>query len=625
MTSLPPARHARPFSVATLTLIATPIAPPAATAAPGRPRLLRASLALLAAAVLAGCSTVELPPRSQAALAPAVAAKVLPAVEPAGPALPPAISLPVESGRDVAGAPVDPLEPEKTVNLDDRAARIDLWARVRTGFGMPEVADADLVARHEQWYASRPDYVQRMTERAGRYLYHVVEEIERRNMPTELALLPFIESAFNPRAMSVAKASGMWQFIPSTGKDYSLKQNLFRDDRRDVMASTRAALDYLGQLHRMFGDWQLALAAYNWGQGNVMRAIKRNEQAGLPTDYASLRMPDETRNYLPKLQAVKNIVSRPDAYGLALTPVANHPYFIAVPIQRDIDAALAARLAGLSMDEFHALNPSQNKPVIFAAGTPQVLLPYDNAERFIQNLERHRGPLASWTAWVVPRTMRPADAARQLGMSEDKLRELNKIPPRMLVKAGSTLLVPRSEHRASDLAANVVDNAMMALAPDVPPLKRKVVSAGKRDTLASIARRYKLDVDQVLRWNKGSAQARLARGTKVVLYVPTARGGRTAVAEAQSTRSSSRASARARDDDDRRSARAGKASAPAKATRTAKASSGKAGTKASAARSTRVAKAPAAQKRTAVARADSHAKASRTRTASARVASAQVR
>lgn len=613
MTSLPPARLALP-STRDLRA-ARPFRRPS--------HVLRSSLAALAAAVLAGCSTVELPPRSQSALAPAVAAKSLPAAEPAGPSLSPAISLPVESGRDVAGAPVDPLEPEKTVNLDDRAARIDLWARVRAGFGMPQVADAELVSRHEQWYAARPDYVQRMTERASRYLYHVVEEIERRNMPTELALLPFIESAFNPRAMSVAKASGMWQFIPSTGKDYSLKQNLFRDDRRDVMASTRAALDYLGQLHRMFGDWQLALAAYNWGQGNVMRAIKRNEQAGLPTDYASLRMPDETRNYLPKLQAVKNIVSRPEAYGVALTPVANHPYFIAVPIQRDIDAELAARLAGLSMDEFHALNPSQNKPVIFAAGTPQVLLPYDNAERFIQNLERHRGPLASWTAWVVPRTMRPADAARQLGMSEEKLRELNKIPPRMLVKAGSTLLVPRSEHRASDLAANVVDNAMMALAPDVPPLKRKVVSAGKRDTLASIARRYRLDVDQVLRWNKGTAQARLARGTKVVLYVPTARGGRTAVADAQPSRAS-RASARSGDDDGRRSARADKASAATKATRTAKAS-GKAGTKLAAARSTRLAKAPAAQKRVTAARAESHAKASRTRTASARVASAQVR
>src|SRR6185295_2332022 len=157
-----------------------------------------------------------------------------------------------------------------------------------------------LVHDREQWYATRPDYVQRMTERGSRYLFHIVEELERRNMPTELALLPFIESAFNPQAMSTAKASGMWQFIPSTGRHFSLKQNVFRDDRRDVLASTRAALDYLGRLHEQFGDWHLALAAYNWGEGNVQRAIAYNQRKGRPIDYASLRMPGETQNYVPK-------------------------------------------------------------------------------------------------------------------------------------------------------------------------------------------------------------------------------------------------------------------------------------------------------------------------------------
>ena len=180
----------------------------------------------------------------------------------------------------------------------------------------------------EQWYATRPDYVQRMTERGSRYLFHIVEEVERRGLPTELALLPFIESAFNPQAMSSAKASGMWQFIPSTGKHFELTQNIFRDDRRDVLASTRAALDYLEKLHGMFGDWHLALAAYNWGEGSVQRAIARNEREGLPTDYLSLRMPLETQHYVPKLQAVKNIIARPQQFGLALPPLENHPYFL---------------------------------------------------------------------------------------------------------------------------------------------------------------------------------------------------------------------------------------------------------------------------------------------------------
>lgn len=421
--------------------------------------------------------------------------------------------------RMAAGAPTDPLRPEATLNLDDSDAAKDLWARVRQGFQLPPL-EHELVGQHERYYASRPEYVQRMTARANRYLYHVVEEIERRGMPAELALLPFIESAFNPQATSSARASGIWQFMPATGKDFDLTQNIFRDERRDVLASTRAALDYLQRLHRMFGDWHLALAAYNWGEGNVQRAIKRNQSQGLPTDYLSINMPAETRHYVPKLHAVRNIVAQPEAYNLALTPIENHPYFVSVPIQRDMDVALAARLAALPLDEFKALNPSQNKPVILAAGTPQVLLPYDNAHLFVHNLSKHKGPLATWTAWLVPKTMRPADVAKELGMSESALREVNRIPPKMLVKAGSTLLVHRSEHRERDVSEALADNAMMALAPDVPPLRRMTLKAGKRDTVRTVAKRYGVSVDQVASWNKVGASARFKRGEQIVVYVP---------------------------------------------------------------------------------------------------------
>lgn len=421
--------------------------------------------------------------------------------------------------RMAAGAPTDPLRPEATLNLDDSDAAKDLWARVRQGFQLPPL-EHELVGQHERYYASRPEYVQRMTARANRYLYHVVEEIERRGMPAELALLPFIESAFNPQATSSARASGIWQFMPATGKDFDLTQNIFRDERRDVLASTRAALDYLQRLHRMFGDWHLALAAYNWGEGNVQRAIKRNQSQGLPTDYLSINMPAETRHYVPKLHAVRNIVAQPEAYNLALTPIENHPYFVSVPIQRDMDVALAARLAALPLDEFKALNPSQNKPVILAAGTPQVLLPYDNAHLFVHNLSKHKGPLATWTAWLVPKTMRPADVAKELGMSESALREVNRIPPKMLVKAGSTLLVHRSEHRERDVSEALADNAMMALAPDVPPLRRMTLKAGKRDTVRTVAKRYGVSVEQVASWNKVGASARFKRGEQIVVYVP---------------------------------------------------------------------------------------------------------
>ncbi len=426
--------------------------------------------------------------------------------------------------------PVDPLRADAPIDLADKAATVDLWSRVRSGFQMPDL-ETDLVRNREQWYASRPDYVQRMTERGGRYLFHIIEEVQRRGMPTELALLPFIESAFNPQAMSSAKASGMWQFMPMTGKHFSLKQNVFRDDRRDVLASTRAALDYLGKLHKMFGDWHLALAAYNWGEGSVQRAIKRNQAEGLPTDYLSLRMPEETRYYVPKLQAVKNIVAKPDAFGITLPSLRNHPYFLSVPIARDIDVDTASKLAGLAMDEFKTLNPQMNKPVILAAGTPQVLLPYDNANLFVRRLATHKGPLATWTAWVAPKTLHPSAAAREVGMSESSLREINRIPARMLVKAGSTLLVPRSAQRITDVSEQIADNATMSLAPDVPPLKRVALRAGKRDTVASVARRYKVSPAQVASWNKVAASAKFKPGSTVVVFVPQKRGGKASTAK----------------------------------------------------------------------------------------------
>jgi membrane-bound lytic murein transglycosylase D len=487
-------------------------------------------LLLVAAACslwLAGCATVPAEgdgappadPPATAAAAAAIAASAPKDTELVQ--LPDAARAPGSAeAAPAAEAPIDPLRPDVRVDLDDRLAHQDLWARVRNGFGMPDL-DNELVRKHEQWYAARPDYVQRMTDRGSRYLYHVMEEVEKRGMPSELALLPFIESAFNPQAMSVANASGMWQFVPATGRDYDLTQNIFRDDRRDVLASTRAALDHLQRLYKIFGDWQLVLAAYNWGEGNVQKAVARNQRAGLPTDYMSLRMPDETRNYVPKLQAVKNIVVKPDAFGLALPQLANHPYFLSVPITRDLDVDLAAKLAGLSAEEFKQLNPQLNKPVVLAAGTPQVLLPYDNANEFVRNIQQHKGPMASWTAWVATRTLRPVDAARQLGVSEQLLRDVNRIPPRMLVKAGSTLLVPRTEQRAADVPEQVAENATIALAPDVPPPRKLTLKAGRKgETVASVARRYKVSAQQVAQWNDIAANGRFKPGHAITVFVP---------------------------------------------------------------------------------------------------------
>ena len=408
----------------------------------------------------------------------------------------------------VGGLKVTPAVPPK-----------ELWDRIRRGYAMPDLQDP-LVTDREQWYATRPDYILRMTERSAKYLFHVVEELERRQMPTELALLPFIESAFNPQAVSSAKAAGMWQFMPATGKYFDLKQNAFRDDRRDVLASTRAALDYLQKLYGMFGDWHLALAAYNWGEGSVGRAIARNKKAGLGTGYLDLNMPTETRLYVPKLQAVKNIVANPQSFRAELPVIGNHPYFQQVQLSRDIDVALAAKLADVKIDDFKALNPAAHRPVIIASGTPQILLPWDNALVFQRNFQAYsQGQFASWTAWTAPATMAVSEVARRVGMSEAELRSVNNIPPRMLVKAGSTLLVSRSPKIQADVAESVVDNAQMSLAPEIRT-QRALVKARKGDTLTSLAKRYNVSPSNVAEWNSLKGAAAFKTGQTLVVFLP---------------------------------------------------------------------------------------------------------
>lgn len=394
----------------------------------------------------------------------------------------------------------------------------DIWDRIRRSFAMQDL-DSELVRDREQWYANRPDYIQRMTERSARYLFHIVEEIERRELPMELALLPFIESAFNPQAVSSARAAGMWQFMPATGQSFDLKQNMFRDDRRDVLASTRAALDYLEQLHGRFGDWHLALAAYNWGQGNVGRAITRNQKAGLGTGYTDLSMPLETRMYVPKLQAVKNIVARPEAFGVALPVIGNHPYFDTITIDRDIDVALIARLSEVEERDFRALNPSIKLPLVMASGTPNILLPWDNAALFERRLKEYSGQLASWTAWVVPTTMTPAQAARKVGISESDLRALNSIPPRMKLRRGSTLLVPRTASRDQDVPVHVADNGQLQLQPEYAA-RKTYVRVRKGDSLSKVARRHGVSPVALAGWNGIGVGASLKAGQRLVMMQP---------------------------------------------------------------------------------------------------------
>ncbi len=299
----------------------------------------------------------------------------------------------------------------------------DLWQRVRRGFAMGELV-SPAVQEQELWYANRPDYIKRFVERGSRYLYHIVEEVERRGLPTEIVLLPIIESAFNPQANSHAKAAGMWQFIPSTGKNFGLKQDWMTDNRRDVLLSTNAAIDYLTKLHGMFNSWELAFAAYNCGEGCVGRAIANNERKGLPTDFASLTLPNETRAYVPKLIAVKNIILSPGSYGIELPGVENRPYFTKVAAPDKIDVKLAARLAELPEGEFQQLNPASIKPVA-QTGSGYFLVPTENAATFKTNLELYRslnGPMVSWSTVTAKRGQSVDAVARSHGMTASYLR-----------------------------------------------------------------------------------------------------------------------------------------------------------------------------------------------------------
>lgn len=413
--------------------------------------------------------------------------------------------------------------------------RLDVWERIRRGFSMPEL-DTRAAANSTRWYAAQPDYIGRMASRAIPFLFHIVEEIEKRGMPTELALLPFVESAMQPEAESHAKAVGLWQFIPSTGKLYALEQNAWHDQRRGVIESTRAALDYLQKLHDEFGDWHLALAAYNCGEGCVGRAVARNRAQKKPASYSQLRLPRETLGYVPKLQAIKNIVRDPARHGLDLPAIENRPYFVAVSKVRDIDFATAARLAEMSIDEFRGLNPAFNRPVIVSATQPSILLPADRESAFLGNLaawEATGQPLASWTTHTLAGNETLAKVAERVGVSDAALREANRIPPRYKVTAGSTILIPRDESMDDDIHVAHI-RASFSYVPEHANLKRITYRVRRGDTLASVARRWKVSQDDIVAWNNMRSQSLFA-GQRLNLTIaspPPAPRARTASATA---------------------------------------------------------------------------------------------
>ena len=414
----------------------------------------------------------------------------------------------------------------------------NLITRIRDGLSMP-VLDSPLVAQHERWITRNPEYLSRVLDRGGKYLFHIVEELESRKMPAELALLPIVESAFNPQALSSAKAAGLWQFIPSTGRIYDLEQNWWTDQRRDVIESTRAALDYLQRLYELQDqDWFLALASYNWGEGAVLRARKRNAAQSQPTDYLSLRMPKETRNYVPKLIALRNILREPERYGVTVPKIPNEPFFVVIDKEQSIDLALAARFAGMTIQEFVELNPSHHRPIINANRSNRIILPADKSERFQSALQEHiaRGaPLVTWKPYTLQKNETLSVLAKKSGVSTTTLRQANGLRPNANPLPGTTLLAPlATQTSTAQLESTLAKFKGSRVIEQVrqPAVYHRVTS---KDTLARIAKRYRVSQAEIRRLNKIEAgiqagQRLLIRAARIQTVVTDENGKRTVTA-----------------------------------------------------------------------------------------------
>jgi len=402
----------------------------------------------------------------------------------------------------------------------------DLWERLRAGFRLPEIEHPRL-ARERRWYASHGAYMERVAERARPYLFHVVREAERRRLPLELALLPVVESAFQPFAYSRSHAAGLWQFVPATGLKYGLKQNWWYDGRRDVLSSTRAAFDYLQALHTEFdGNWLLAVAAYNSGEGNVQRAIHHNRRRGKPTDFWSLRLPQETRKYVPRLLAVASIVAHPERYGVSLSPIPNEPYFAVVPVDGQIDLALAADMAKVAPEELRRLNPGFKRWATDPEGPHRILVPRERAQPLRAALaELAPEERVRWRRHRVHQGETLTHIARRYDTRVAVLQELNELRG-SLIRAGASLIVPAR--------GQLDDGTRRLAASDDPGSLPAVYRVRRGDTLWDIARRHRLSVAELRAWNGLGERTLLRVGQELALARPalsqTGSGARTSAA-----------------------------------------------------------------------------------------------
>ena len=362
-----------------------------------------------------------------------------------------------------------------------------LWASLKKDFRMGEV-NSELVRRHESKFAANGAYFDRTITRSKPYMYHIATEVKKRNMPAEIALLPFIESAFVTKAKSHVGASGLWQFMPATGRHFGLEKTPLYDGRHDVYAATDAALNYLQYLHGLFNDWSLALAAYNWGEGNVGRAVNRARAQGLEPTYENLRMPNETRNYVPKLLAVRNIVASPQTFGMNISEITNQPYFQTVSIDKPIDNSTIARLANISESELLTLNPAFNAPVFIPKNNRKLLLPVSAVSAFEKNY-RNANPetLLSFNAYTSARNTNLNTIATETGMSVAEIKRLNGLNGNSLSE-GRTILVAQTDTATKQDMINFIDtdNTPDTYRSNMPTMAPIQTAKLKTDTVKTV-------------------------------------------------------------------------------------------------------------------------------------------
>lgn len=420
-------------------------------------------------------------------------------------------------GKDQEGSDTDRAiglqqEPEWIEDVAPQEPQ-DIWERMREGFALQdEIGVNPRIENQRLWFVSNPKFLERASQRGSRYIHYVVERLDERNMPMELALLPMIESAYNPYAYSRSHAVGIWQFIPSTGRYFNLRQTNWYDGRRDITASTNAALNYLSRLHDMFnGDWLLALAAYNAGEGTVSRAMERNQKLGLPTDYWNLPLPKETQDYVPKLLALSQVVLAPEAYGISLNPIANEPYFEQVASKPGLDLARVAAMVDMEEDELEVLNPAFKKGITMD-GPLHLLVPTDKAELFNASLAMMKPQeLVSWQEYRV----RPGDNLHSIAnrhhLTVKTLKDINKLSSNHL-RVGQTLSIPG---QASAGKTDIALHQQTAKASTTQPQRYRVKSG---DTLWQIANTHQVQLKDLQRWNKLDARSKLRLGQVLEIH-----------------------------------------------------------------------------------------------------------